>query len=278
MEPYFDIVKKSTMKYFFSILTLSLFFFSCKPKTNNKDKSKPEEVSKVEESPYPKALQNVFEAHGTLKLWKQQRSLSYKMPKKEKSEIHHIDLWSRMDRIDMDDVSLGNDGKTWVLDIKNMYKGNPEFYHNLMFYFYAMPFVLADDGINYAQTEDLIFEGKNYPGIEITYDSGIGTSPKDEYYLHYDPDTYQMAWLGYTVTYRTGEDSDNVKWIRYNDWGNFQGLVLPKSISWYHYEGRQLGELRNTVVFEDITLSNVPKPETFYTKPEAAVYFVKGSK
>jgi len=76
--------------------------------------------------------------------------------------------------------------------------GNPEFYYNVMFYFYAMPFVLADDGIIYGDIAPLEFEGTAYPGISISYKEGVGSSSKDEYFIYYNPETYQMAikWLG----------------------------------------------------------------------------------
>ena len=53
-----------------------------------------------------------------------------------------------------------------------------------MFYFYAMPFILADDGIIYEDVAALKFEGKSYPGIKISYESGVGESPEDEYILY----------------------------------------------------------------------------------------------
>ena len=66
---------------------------------------------------------------------------------------------------------------------KTAYEGNPKFYYNLMFYFYAMPFILADDGIKYTDAEPLVFEGKSYPGIKISYEAGVGESPEDEYVI-----------------------------------------------------------------------------------------------
>lgn len=258
-------------------LTTLIIFSACKqtkkevPTTGEDDM---ETLSTT--SNYPESLRKVFETHGGLERWKKQRTLVYEMPKPENPETHSTDLWSRKDRIDSPDYVMGFDGnKPWLLNTAGKYEGNVEFYHNLMFYFYAMPFVLADDGINYGETEDLHFEGKNYPGIQIAYDEGVGTSPKDEYYLHYNPETHQMEWLGYTVTYRTGEDSDNVKWIRYNDWTRVNGLLLPQSISWYNYEGRQIKDLRNKVPFANIEVTEVPKPKDFYEKPEAAIYFEK---
>ncbi|NKI32839.1 DUF6503 family protein [Croceivirga thetidis] len=255
---------------------LSLIIIGCKPKPAKNDQELQTTMEEgTQEKVYPEELVMVLEAHGGLDLWKNQRTLSYVLARPDKPETHITDLWTRFDRIEMNDISMGYDGKTWLLDPSGAYKGNPEFYHNLMFYFYAMPFVLADDGINYAEAEVLRFEGKEYPGIQITYNSGVGTSPKDEYYIHYNPESHKMEWLGYTVTYRTGEDSDNIKWIRYNDWGNFDGLILPNSISWYNYEGREIKDLRNTVEFEEITLSSKSKSDSFYAKPIEAEYFVR---
>lgn len=162
-----------------------------------------------------------------------------------------------------------------MADEKESYKGDPIFYHNLMFYFYSMPFVLADDGIMYSDTEDLEFEGKTYPGVRISYKDGIGASSKDEYYLHYDPESFQMTWLGYTVTYRSGEKSDNIKWIRYNDWIEIEELKLPNSMTWHAYEGRTIREARDPTIFENVVISVTPKPDTFYARPENAKVVTK---
>lgn len=267
------------MKKIFVLSTL-LIFSACN-QSNKQVKSKVSSgiQPEIAQNNIPESLNKVFGAHGGLDLWKKQRTLVYQMPKPENPETHTTDLWSRKDRIDSPDFEMGFDGtKPWLMNTGGEYQGNVEFYHNLMFYFYAMPFVLADDGINYGETENLEFEGQSYPGIQITYNEGVGTSPKDEYYIHYHPETFQMQWLGYTVTYRTGEDSDNVKWIRYDDWTNVDGLRLPQSISWYNYENRQIKDLRNTVPFTNIEVSKEPKPERFYKKPEEATYFEKETK
>ncbi len=256
-------------------ITILLSFMSilaCKetPKKEETSTTEPKETV-VEKSHYPEAMSHIFDAHGGLKLWKSQRTLSFVLPKPELPETHTIDLWSRMDRVDTEQFSMGFDGKeVWLLNPEEQYKGDAAFYHNLMFYFYAMPFVLADDGIMYSDTEALEFEGISYPGMKIAYQNGVGASSKDEYYIHFEPKTHQMAWLGYTVTYRSGESSDNVRWIRYHDWQQINGLVLPKSISWFSYEGRELKEPVSTVTFENVKLSKVPQPKSFYAMSEGA--------
>ena len=266
------------MKYFVLVLLVAVFF-GCKEAPKEDKSTILNEAEMVSEPPrYSAALQKVFTAHGGLDAWKNKKTLIYEMPKQAATEIHTIDLYSRKDRIDTPNFSMGYDGKeVWLLDENNTYEGDPVFYHNLMFYFYAMPFVLADDGINYGEAQELVFEDKRYPGIRISYDSGIGTSPKDEYFMHYDPDTSQMAWLGYTVTYRSGEKSDNIKWILYNDWMEVDDLILPKSITWHAYEGRNIKEAKNTVSFDNVRLSTGSEPDSVYKKPEKAI-LVKGKK
>jgi len=259
------------------LLLLIVPFLACKPskkETAEADIADIVEMQK-EQKKYPEALQKLIDVHGGLAVWKAKRTLSYSIPKPNNPETHTIDLQNRNERIDTPKYTIGFDGKAWVLNGEDSYKGNPEFYHNLMFYFYAMPFVITDDGINYNETDDLVFEGKNYPGIRISYNDGVGISSKDEYYVHYDADTHQMAWLGYTVTYRSGEKSDNVKWIRYDDWKTINGLVLPNSISWYKVEEGKITELRNKVAFNEVKLSEEAQDSDFYAKPDTAEYFKK---
>lgn len=223
------------------------------------------------ERSYPDALNRVFEAHGGLDIWQKQRTLSFRMPIGEAFESHTIDLYSRKDLVEGPSYSLGFDGQqVWLADTGKSFEGDAVFYHNLMFYFYAMPFVLADDGIVYGTIDDLVYEGKSYPGIRISYKSGVGTSPRDEYYLYYDPATYTMAWLGYTVTYFSGSSSDDLHWIRYDNWTEVNGLLLPESITWYNYEGRAITDPRNTVSFKNSMLSTDPMPGGYFAAPPEA--------
>ncbi len=262
-----------------TLLVLALVLGACQPKTKEAETKVivPETAEKESSlSKYPKAVEYVLEAHGGLATWKKQRTLSFTIPKPDNPEIHTVDLRTRMDKIETPAYDIGFDGdKPWFLAKQGAFKGNAEFYHNLMFYFYAMPFVLADDGINYAETEPLKVDSVLYPGIKITYNDGVGTSSKDEYYLHYDAETHKMKWLGYTVTYRTGEKSDKISWIHYKEWENFNGVLLPTTIAWHKSEGREILEERNALPFTAVSLSEEVKPAAFYAKPEAGEFYVK---
>ena len=137
-----------------------------------------------------------------------------------------------------------------------------------MFYFYAMPFVLADKGIHYENTTALEFDGKQYPGIKISYESGIGESSDDEYIMYYNPETRRMAWLGYTVTYFSKEKSKDFHYIKYNEWQDVNGLLLPKTIQWYNVVDGKITEKRNDVEFIDVMVSKEKPDSTIFVKPE----------
>lgn len=263
------------MKYYISILCL-LFLTACKNGIKQ-NKSKQMSIDDGEFSlnsiKYPQNLRNVFDAHGGLENWKKMKTLTFEMLKADAKEIHTIDLPTRKDKIDFSGVSMGYNGsKTWIMDEQESYKGNAFFYHNVMFYFYAMPYVLADDGIIYGKTDDLIFEGKNYPGVSVSYEQGVGVSSNDEYFIHFNPETYQMEWLGYTVSYGTGKKSNNIRWIHYNEWATVNGILLPKELTWYTYEGRTINAPRNSRQFKNIVLSEIAKSNSFYEKPAKAVF------
>ncbi|AYN68520.1 hypothetical protein D1013_14585 [Euzebyella marina] len=266
------------MTRYYSVIIIVVFLISCKeaPSKTAKSNDLPIEVEGVILSEFPTDFISVLEAHGSLKAWKKQRTLTFEIEKGEITETHTIDLKTRQDVVAADKFSLGFDGKEiWLEDENNDYKGNAAVYHNLMFYFYAMPFVFADPGINYEVAEPLLYEGKEYPGIHISYDDGVGASSKDDYYLHYDPETFKMKWLGYTFTYGSNEKSKDVKWIHYNDWVEIEGLLLPKTITWHDYEDRTIKGARDPLTFHKIGLAESPKIPTFYEKPENAKVVLK---
>ncbi|MDP5044990.1 MAG: DUF6503 family protein [Leeuwenhoekiella sp.] len=256
------------MKY----AVLLLFFvstLSCKNKTETQSKQTPENsLVSQSNSPYPEALSKILEAHGGLTNWNIYQTLCFTIKKGEESdEVHTIDLKTRRDHIDMGMVTMGfNGSEAWLQDPEGTYKGNPEFYHNLMFYFYAMPFVLADPGIIYEKTKALVVSDTSYPGLKISFEENTGSSANDEYYLYYDAETYQMRWLGYTATFGAAEKGTGINYINYSDWMPVQDLILPKSISWYAVEEGKPTVPRNTVNFTEPSLSPEARAETFYSK------------
>ena len=235
--------------------------------------AKPKKELTVNTQSYPEHISKIFDAHGSIEKWNAIEGMYYEIEKETANDIYDIALKSRKSLIKMAHHELGYDGENvWLKNLDTTkYKGNAKFYYNLMFYFYAMPFVLGDDGINFKEAPALEFEGKTYPGILISYDSGIGESPEDEYILYYNPDTYQMEWLGYTVTYFSKEKGKEFHFIKYGAWQDIDGLKLPKTLSWYNYENGVPTTKRNDVQFVNVKLSKTKPIDEMFKVPDTTM-------
>lgn len=239
------------------LLAITTIFTACKKEPKKEIDQKEPIIEK-----YPKALAEVFDEHGTIDTWSKMKTLSYTLNKEE----HTTDLHSRRAVINSSEYSYGFDGQnTWVSDTTK-FKKDPKFYYNLYFYFYAMPFVLADDGIIYSEVKPLEFEGKKYPGYKISYRANVGNSSDDNYFIYYDEATKEMRWLGYTVTYFSKKPSDKFNIIRYNDWENVNGFLLPKSITWYNKNenGVPTEPAGEPVQFTSPLISQAPLADNFF--------------
>ncbi|WP_405606098.1 DUF6503 family protein [Polaribacter sp. Asnod1-A03] len=248
------------------LLLIVVIAISCKNEPKKEVKAEIKKVEVKKES-FPEELGKVFKAHGGIDTWRNAEILSFK----KGEEVHTVDLQSRINVITAPNYAVGFDGKEVWLDEteKGAFKGNPAFYHNLYFYFYAMPFVLADQGITYEKIDDLIVDGVNYPGYKMSFDANKGSSPDDNYKLYYNPETYQMEWLAYTATFRTKKPSDKFNIIKYGKWNNVNGLVLPTEITWYKKDenGVPTEPARPATVFTDASISKNNLVDSFFAKP-----------
>tara|TARA_R110002124_G_scaffold219165_2_gene385070 strand:- start:3216 stop:4013 length:798 start_codon:yes stop_codon:yes gene_type:complete len=259
------------MKKSIYLLLVAILFVACKNEPKQEsivvDEVKTEDITT---SIYPESISKIFDAHGGIDNWNKMQTLAFTIEKPNGNEVTTTNLKTRAELIDTPTYAMGFDGsELWVNEKDgNEYKGNAKFYKGLMMYFYAMPFIVGDDGIIYEDAEPLVFEGKTYQGILISYDAGVGASPDDQYIIYYDTETRQMEWLGYTVTFGKNGKSKDFHFIRYNNWQTIKGLVLPKSMDWYTYENNLPVDKRNTVEFTDVLLSESEPDERWFIMPE----------
>lgn len=253
-------MKKSSV---IAILFISFYGFS---QTSNK-------VSEVSTNNiterFPNNLNSMFTAHGTYEYWDTMNLLSFDLLKKGgATETHLIDLKSRKTLISSTKFTIGFDGsEVWMNKEGKFPIERARFYHNLYFYFYAMPFVLGDPGIVYSKVADLYFENKTYIGYKISYGSEIGDSPDDNYFVYFDKTNRQMTWLGYTVTYGDNKPSTEIRYIKYADWKNVNGLLLPKKLQWYDSENNLPVKPSNIADFGNISISKKMIETSKFVKP-----------
>jgi hypothetical protein len=261
------------MKKISYLLLAAILIMACQNESKQETRVVEEVKSEdITTSIYPQVITKVFDAHGGIDNWNKMQSLTFSMEKPNGKEVTTTDLKTRAELIDTPTYTLGYDGnELWVYAKEgNNYKVKAKFYKGLMMYFYAMPFIVGDDGIIYEDAQPLTFEGKTYPGILISYEAGIGESPDDEYIIYYDTETGQMAWLAYTVTFGKDSKSKDFHFIRYNNWQTVNGLLLPKSMDWYKYENNLPTEKRNRVEFTDVMISEQAPDDNLFVKPEDA--------
>jgi hypothetical protein len=251
------------------LLLIAITVISCKndDKKETSTKEEVKETKQVKKENFPEELGKVFQTHGGINAWRKAQVLSFN----KGEEVHTTDLKSRKIVVNHPKYSLGFDGKkVWLSeDEKGIFKGNPEFYYNLYFYFYAMPFVLADDGIIYEKVAPISFEGTDFPGYKISYEANVGTSPDDNYIIYYNPKSYQMVWLAYTVTFNSREPSEKYNLIKYNKWENVNGLILPQEITWYKKDdaGNPIEQARPATEFTLPLISQAKLADSFFEKP-----------
>ena len=226
------------------------------------------EVQVKEAKVFPAEVQAVFTAHGGLNHWKQMNNLCFEMKGKNGDETHTVSLPDRKSKIESKDWSIGFDGKkVWLLRHDVGYEGDPVLYNNLMFNFFAMPFVMADSGTNYKTLEPTELDGKMYNGFIVSYKVGVGNSSKDQYKLYFDPQTNKMTWLAYTITSKNEKKSSEWHYIKYDKWQDVNGLLLPEKLTWYKLENDKPKGKEMTVKFDKIVATETVLDASIFKKP-----------
>ena len=242
------------------IILVCILLFACQ----GGQSSKQQKEHTVITHHHSATISKIFDAHGGYQQWAKMKQLSYN----KGEETHLIELRSRKIKLVSKTKTIGFDGENVWVTPDTIDASSARFYHNLYFYFFAMPFVVGDPGVFYEEVESKMIKDKNYQGVKISYDKGVGDSPNDSYILWYDPKTYQMEWLMYTVTYKTKTKSEDYRLIKYEQWKAFEGVLLPTILKWYEYENDEIGEERHEAVFTNIKISTIPILENPFAMPE----------
>jgi len=227
-----------------------------------------------ETNSYPALMSEVWDAHGGIDRWKSFAAMEFTMDSDEKPvEKHIIDLQSRHVRIESDSFTIGMDGeRVWVAPSLQAYDRDPRFYHNLMFYFYAIPYVMADPGVRVEDAGNRTLDERSYRALRVSFEEGTGDADDDEYILLIDPESGQLAWLLYTVTYFSGEASESYNALKYTNYHEVNGLLLPHDLTGYEYANDTTGSVRYHSTFRDVVLSEESFSADRFQKPPTAEY------
>ncbi len=255
------------MKQLFTILAGIFMLIGC---ASDPDKKSTQESNAPE---YPNLLTEVWDAHGGIDNWKSQKALTFTVNEgSSEPEKHFIDLQSRMVRIESDSFMLGMDGSSvWVAPNPDAIGTDPRFYHNLLFYFFAIPYVMGDPGVNIEDAGNRSINGNTYRALQATFDEGTGDADDDEYILLVNPGTKQLEWLLYTVTYFSKEKGTRYNALHYGNYDYSGGLAYPGILEGYTYANDTTGSLRYSNTFSNVEVSVDPFDKSLFSKPENAV-------
>ena len=157
-----------------------LVIISCsQPQKEVKEAQKPEDPS------YPAFMSKAFQTHN-IEAWNKARTLKYELPKDEGSEKHTIDLKSRKVLLTSDEWTIGFDGSDVWLTPDSTAHNNPRFYHNLYYYFFGLPYLANDPGVNLSNQGKAVVNGKEYSKVLMTFGENVGDAPDDQYILYFD--------------------------------------------------------------------------------------------
>ncbi|NNF33646.1 MAG: hypothetical protein HKN68_06035 [Saprospiraceae bacterium] len=254
------------MKYY-TIFLLIILTVSCRAPEKDFHEKKDEGVT------YPEPIQKMLDAHGGLDAWKTKSTLSYHVTRGERKEIHTIDLKNRNALINGDGYDIGFNGdQAWMSPDKSAWPdARPRFYHNLIFYFHSLVFLVADSGINISNKGMQEVDGQALIEVSITYQNHVGDSPEDEYVLFINPETYRLEHILYTVTYFTGERRKDYNGLKYTSWKEVDGLLVPDEFVGYTVEGGILAKERYVATFSDIHFSDESPEPSIFDIPEISV-------
>ena len=222
-------------------------------------------------STLPTSFLQGLSSHGGINQWRSFQTVSFDLATPSMKQVQLIDLQTRKLIITDSLYTMGFDGtQVWVSpDLESFGDGSPRFYHNLYFYFFAMPFVLADPGIHYEDLGKQIINDQSYLAIKVSYDQAVGDSPEDFYIAHFNLDTGLMEVLLYTVTYFSKESHEKYNALVYN-WQEVDGLQVTKSIKGYKYDSGRLGDLRYEASFQNVQFSKEILSDSIFSIPKMA--------
>lgn len=250
------------MKYFIGLLTLVVV--ACSAPTQEQP------AVEVPTRTFPANLKKGFDAHGGIENWDAFRSLKFDVVREEGNEKQLVDLKSRKVRIETPAYTLGFDGdEVWVTPDSAAFSGNARFYHNLLFYFFALPYLAADPGVNLSEAGKATINGITYDKVLMTFGENVGDSPKDQYVLYFD-DQGIMRLINYSVTYFDENRATQYNAIGYEDWVNTNGIMLPQTLVGYVWSNDSLGDVRYRRKFENFELSKEAADQALFAMPAGA--------
>ncbi|MGM0945340.1 MAG: hypothetical protein ACQEW9_09165 [Bacteroidota bacterium] len=221
----------------------------------------------------PEELKKLLDAHGDWQKWLQSKGMSYTLFHESnlQQENHFFNLTDRKARIDAAGFQVGNDGQgIWVSPNRQAFGGQSvDYYHNLYFFFYSMPYILTDTSLSVSKSTDRLFNGKNYERLEVKSSEKGYRGPANSYEVLIDPETGRLEWVLYQVTF-FNPANPIMSGMKYEDYRETEGMIFPRLITGYLIEGDTALQVRNQVSIAGLVLTEDELEKSIFEMPEKA--------
>lgn len=165
--------------------------------------------------------------------------------------------------------------EAWALPSPEALPTDARFWSLTPYYFIAMPFVLADLGVNLEMAEPLVLDSlTTYQQVYVTFDPGTGDAPDDYYYLLLDPDSKRVAGVRYVVSYgpfnpEGGHTPETI--MLYDGAQTIDGITLQQGFHSYLWDGAGPGTPKARGTLTDVSFAPDVADADFAAPPEAVV-------
>ncbi|CAH0999071.1 hypothetical protein LEM8419_00366 [Neolewinella maritima] len=172
-------------------------------------------------------------------------------------------------------VRYGYDGTdAWSADGEKVEGMSPRFWALTPYYFVGLPFVLADEGINFEAMPAADLDGTTYDMVRVTYAQGTGDASEDYYVLYLHPETGQLDALRYVVSYPgffPDGGSTPEKLMVLTGKTKVDGLSLPTGYTTYMWNDGEVSEPVTEIEVTDYAFRSLA--DDFFDRPaDAQVY------
>jgi hypothetical protein len=224
-------------------------------------------------------LQQALDAHGGLDTWESYGTVEYdfslRIGDATRDDHHVFDLNRRRVRVEHADYTVGiTDTLAWAAPSMDAYgyTAPPRFYGKAYTYLFSIPFVFADPGVNVEPVGQRSLQGTSYDALKVTFEEGVGDTPRDVFYVYLNPETQQVHAALFSVTYRNPEVTRPITGMVYEEWTTAGGLTVPRRASMYGVSGDQtLQEKLGTIDYRDVKFREATPEREQFRMPEGAV-------
>ena len=225
-----------------------------------------------------------IEAHGGLTRWFANGPIFFRFKYEPlgdsttRDTYQTVDTWSSMARhyYSVDETKqFGWDGEqAWYVSQDDKLDINPRFWSLTPYYFIAMPFVLADPGVNLELLGEQSVDDQAFDVVEVTFGEDVGDAPDDYYVVYFDQETRKVHGLRYVVSYKgffpDGGHSPE-KYMRFEGEQTVDGITLARNYPTYKWnkEEATIGEKVTAIELSEVEFRPDVKKE-YFEAPDGA--------